>query len=177
MKDLDAVRSCLYSEDGVNVYAVLDGASVPGLLNILAREAPEHECLYRGELKPDLAETAPYLVRLSPGAGFTEWVLENGWGNHWGVFAVSHANLSAMRRHFRTYLIVHSSEAKPMYFRYYDPRVLRVYLPTCNEEELRTVFGPVTRFVVEGEQPDTLLEFLFESGSLVTRPKDLKLEG
>ena len=44
-------------------------------------------CLYRGELQPDMAEVAPYLVKLDRDAPFTDWVLDRGWGNHWGVFA------------------------------------------------------------------------------------------
>jgi hypothetical protein len=35
-------------------------------------------------------------------------------------------------------------------FRYYDPRVLRVYLPSCRPSELETVFGPV---VSVGKKP------------------------
>ena len=45
------------------------------------------------------------------------------------------------------------------YFRYYDPRVLRVYLPTCNARELQTVFGPVLRYLVEDEKPTGLWTF------------------
>jgi hypothetical protein len=48
-----------------------------------------------------------------------------------------------------------------MVFRYYDPRVLRVYLPTCVTVELRTVFGPIECFWMEGESPEKMLEFCF----------------
>ena len=43
-----------------------------------------------------------------------------------------------------------------VYFRFYDPRVLRVYLPTCSSSELKGVFGPVGRFVVEGPEGQAL---------------------
>ena len=45
------------------------------------------------------------------------------------------------------------------YFRFYDPRVFRVYLPSCNSTELEDMFGPVTRFFIEGEDRNTLLEY------------------
>ena len=64
-----------------------------------------------------------------------------------------------MRRHFRTFLKVSSPEGKHLYFRYYDPRVLRSYLPTCNAQEMTTVFGAITAFFVEGENPEVLLQF------------------
>jgi hypothetical protein len=71
---------------------------------------------------------------------------------------------------------VHDGEGTPMLFRYYDPRVLRVYLPTCNAEELKTVFGPVLRFVLEGNQPEELLHFHLNNGALVQEQQSLLQE-
>jgi hypothetical protein len=163
----------LFAEDGSSVFAVLDGASVSELLQKLDEHKPDYECLYRGELAPDMAEVAPYLIRLEPDSEFTEWVIGEGWGNHWGVFAVARADLRSLRQHFRRFLMVHDEEGKPLYFRYYDPRVLRVYLPTCNGEELNTIFGPVAAYILEGEKPDSLLRFEAPSGSLVRKEKQL----
>src|SRR5436189_5509467 len=81
----------LFAESRIGVYAVLDGASIPDLRQALYAWYPEHECLYRGELTPDIAEAAPYLVRMQPGSDFCTWVMEKGWGNHWGVYALSYA--------------------------------------------------------------------------------------
>jgi hypothetical protein len=149
----------LFADSDNAVYAVLDAASVPGLLPELARERPEHLCLYRGELEPDLAYCAPYLVRLEEGKPFTNWLLAEGWGNHWGIFALSQADFRTMRKHFRTFLIVQTPDGQQVYFRYYDPRVLRVYLPTCNPEETRIIFGPVLSYFCEDETPESLLSF------------------
>jgi len=56
-------------------------------------------------------------------------------------------------------------------FRYYDPRVLRAYLPTCSPAELNTFFGPVTAFITEGENPGEILEFRNERGTLASAVK------
>jgi hypothetical protein len=147
-------------EDGLNTYAVLDGASIPDLLDHLYGEArPEFACLYRGELEPDIAEVAPYLVLLKPGQPFTDWLLTEGWGKHWGIFAISPADFKATQKHFRTFLMVKDPDGKQLYFRYYDPRVLRIYLPTCNAAETATVFGPVRSYTLEDENPATPLRF------------------
>src|SRR5215471_19605998 len=163
---VQAVSQYLFAEPGATVFAIVDGASALGLLASLYRYQPDYVCLYRGELQPDMAEVAPYLVRLEPTAEYTAWVIEHGWGNHWGIFAVSHADMREMRQHFRRFLIVHDSSGKPLLFRYYDPRVLRVYLPTCNAEELATVFGPVTYYLLEENDQGNALRFSIESGSL-----------
>ena len=154
----------LFTDLEAHVYALLDGASVPDLLIKLHAHQPEHVCLYRGDLKPDLAECAPYLVRLEEEDDFTNWVLGEGWGKHWGIFAVSPADLKALRKHFRTFLMVRNPEGRQVYFRYYDPRVLRVYLPTCNPEETGVIFGPVSSYICEGEKAETVIDFRLEEG-------------
>ena len=65
--------------------------------------------------------------------------------------------------------MVYDEDGKPLYFRYYDPRVLRVYLPTCNESELKTVFGPVTHYWVEGEDGNSMIEYSQADDELIER--------
>jgi len=161
MPDENLTRSLtghLFYEPDATVYAVLDGAAVPELLDRLyGDERPEFECLFRGSLEPDMAEVAPYLVQLEPDADFTRWVLGNGWGNHWGIFAAAPATLGVMRVHFRSLTMVKGPEGRLTYFRFYDPRVLRRYLPTCTPEEREQVFGPVLFYAFEDADPAVML--------------------
>jgi len=161
---VEQISRHLFADVSARAFAVLDGASIPDLVPKLQEQRPEYECLYRGELAPDLAECAPYLVQLEPASDFTNWILEHGWGKNWGIFATAAADLHAMRRHFRTFLIVHDEEGKPLYFRFYDPRVLRVYLPTCNAEEALKMFGSIIYYTLEHETPNAVLQFHRESG-------------
>ena len=71
-----------------------------------------------------------------------------------------------MRKHCRTFLIVHGANGKPLYFRYYDPRVLRLYLPTCTAQELAIVFGPISSYLMEDETPSSLLGFRRANGAV-----------
>jgi len=177
MADLsEELRAHLFEPQGASVFAVLDGASVPRLLERLYTVgAPEWECLYRGKLEPDMAHVAPYLVRLEAGHRFSDWVLSNGWGNHWGIFATSEAQLFHLRQHFRRFLRVYSPEGQPLYFRYYDPRVLRTYLPTCNAQELIELFGTViTSYVMDDEDGTNMLRFSNDSGKLKRVVRSLK---
>ncbi|MBK8509331.1 MAG: DUF4123 domain-containing protein [Candidatus Competibacteraceae bacterium] len=165
---LQALAQQLFAVPDTRVYAILDGASVPELPQTLERFGVESECLFRGELEPDLALVAPYLASVRPDDPFTAWLLQEGWGRHWGVFAVAPVDLRPLRMHLRGFLKVYGPELEPLYFRYYDPRVLRVYLPTCNAQELRTMFGPVLRYLTEDEDPSALLAFWPEDGQLHT---------
>jgi len=143
----------LFGAVKTKAYAVLDGASNPALLDHLYCDGirPEFECLYRGELEPDMAECAPYLVCLEQGSAFTEWLLANCYGNHWGIFALSPAGFREVFRHFRKHNMVFDENGNsPLYFRYYDPRVLRQVIMLFSKEQLTDFFGQVTAFFTEG---------------------------
>ena len=169
----DRLPKLLFASESESVYAILDGASVPGLLEKLAVAKEEHACLYRGALAPDLAKVAPYLIKLRPEGLLTDWILSEGWGKHWGIFAVTPVGLEALRRHFRQFLRVKDHTGKILYFRYYDPRVLRVYLPTCKRVEIKAVYGPISRFIAEDESPIQALVFPFDPVKIKPLPQPL----
>ncbi len=169
---VEPIASEIFAE-GVSTYAVLDGASIPELRQYLYAMKPEHECLYIGELTDDMAEVAPYLVELEPEAPFTKLVLDQGWGKHWGIFAVSETGIRDLRQHFRRFLTVYDPDGKALLFRYYDPRVLRSYLPTCTPDEVGKLFGPVKAFFAEGEKQETMMRFEQNAGQLMKRQVEL----
>jgi hypothetical protein len=171
---VEAVSEELFVEPETRVYAVLDGASVTRLLDRLYGLSPVFGCLFRGELTPDMAEVAPYLVQLEPGSEFTIWLIRQGWGNHWGIFIRSEADFRAMRRHLRSLLIVNeAASGRPLRFRYYDPRVLRLFLPACKGEELAALFGPAGEFLLESEDPNIALRLQRSGGGLSQESIDL----
>jgi hypothetical protein len=147
----------LLTEEGEELCALLDGASVPDLLERLHSEPSlEVECLLRGTLEPDMKQVAPYLVKLEPESEFAQWVVGTGWGNHWGSFATSRQGFRKLRNHLRALTLIHRRDGTPLYFRYYDPRVLRVFLPTCSPMQLKQMFGPVDAFLAENEAGDAV---------------------
>ena len=169
-----ALEERLWAEGEEAVFAIIDGASVPDLLQVMDELDPKSECLYAGDLEPDMGEVAPYLVRLEKDAPFSNWVIEQGWGKHWGVLIRSAGNFRVLRDHFRRFVIKYSAEGQPMYFRFYDPRVMRSYLPECKAGEAKAMFGPVTTYVVEDEVPETALLFSFGDDTLKCERLDLQ---
>ncbi len=148
---IDNLQTQLFSVKG-NLFAVIDGAAMPDLLDALYRLKPKFNCLYRGELPPDMAEVAPYLVQLEEGSGFTTWLLLKGVAKPFGIFLASPSDLLTVRRHLRRLLTVHTEDGKPLLFRFYDPRVLPTFLGTCTPEELANMFGPIEAYLL----PDKL---------------------
>lgn len=140
------------------LFALIDAARDDRILGLLQESGDEHACLYEAPASMELAEVAPYLVCLPPRSAFLDLMVREGWGRRWGVFLTSHQSMAAVRKHFRHFLTV-ESEGEEYLFRFYDPGILRVFLPVCNAEEISQFFGPVETFFVEGADPAMLLKY------------------
>lgn len=148
----------------VAVFAILDGAQDERIYAAVKGTFLPKDCLYSGDLPWQLQMTAPYLVQLDKEDRFTRYVINSGWGKHWASFLRTETGIKQLRRHLREFLRVRDEAGKRLIFRYYDPRVLRAYLPTCWPAELDTFFGPISAFITEGEEPGEILEFRKELG-------------
>lgn len=152
----EALRA-LQAQPGL--WAVLDGARSERI-RVLLRESVEMcQSLYEGPKGDAVAEAAPSLVSLPPGSRLLQSLVEEGWGRAWGVFLVCPQPFKEVRRHLRRLLMVDAEgEARRMYLRFYDPRVLRGLLPTFSSEQRQEFFGPVECVLLEDEQGRVLRE-------------------
>jgi hypothetical protein len=154
-----AVLRLLATQPGGHLYALLDAAREPMILELLEETELDYESLYEGEAGEEIAEFGPWLVRFPPGEELLATVARDGWGHSWGTFLVCEKDLDEVRRHLRKFLLIKLPDGRQVYFRFYDPRVLRTYLPTCTGPELETFFGPIRRMILESPDPGEALEF------------------
>ena len=164
---LSFVENHIKSKNAGNVFVILDGAAINGFLEKLYQWRPRHVCLFRGKLTPDMAEVAPYLVRLEENHPFSEWVIKNASGRHWGVFFSSMFDERKLRRKFRNMLDASLPDGRTVLFRYYDPRILNAYLPSCEESELTLMFDRVENYFVEDDEQGTLRRHELINGVLI----------
>ena len=143
----------------LRMYALLDAARDPAVLDLLNTWRPEHTSLFSDHSPAALLTVAPYLARLGPQTLFADTLTRDGWGRDWVVCLESRASLAALKAHFRKFLLVKDHEDRRLYFRFYDPRILRAYLPTLNDDEAREFFGPIDAFLCPTDRRETLLEF------------------
>ncbi|TDH18498.1 DUF4123 domain-containing protein [Segetibacter sp. 3557_3] len=149
-------------------FILIDAARV-GLEIHRAKEFnSKNSSLYRGRSEEQLAEVAPYLFALSRQVEFGKWYLENGWGNAWGVLVRTEFAFEELHKHFRKFLLVKTEDGQELYFRYYDPRVLREFLPTCTGRQLNDFFGPVEQFICEDENSGYALVYSLQDHLLKT---------
>ncbi|HVZ33234.1 MAG TPA: DUF4123 domain-containing protein [Polyangiaceae bacterium] len=153
-------------ETPMPLFALLDAARAPRVMQLLLTHGEVYYSLYDGPEAERYAEVAPYLVELPPMSRLTEALVREHWGQSLGCFLFAQADFKSVRRQLRKFLLVEGEGAKKVYFRFYDPRVLRTFLPTCSAEECATFFGPIGHFVIEGEAPRTAWVFSRTSGGV-----------
>lgn len=141
------------------LFALLDAAREPDIPELLKASGEQFQSLYSGEKGEELAPFGPFLVALPPQSVLLKRLVEDGWGKSWAIYLTCQEQFDQVRKHFRHFLMVELKNGQQAYFRFYDPRVMRAFLPTCSSEETNQLFGPVTCYLMEAAQPDSLLQF------------------
>ena len=155
--DQAAVESFLREQQPL--YALLDAARDDRVLAWILTSGLEHASLYEGEEGRQLAPWGPYLVRLQAEGPGLRSLLEQSWGQAWGIFLCCPLPLAEVRRQLRRSLLVRLPAGQTAYFRFYDPRVLRDFLPGFSPAELQNFLGPIQTVFLEGVSPEECWRF------------------
>ncbi len=105
-------------------------------------------------------------MSLSKSSVLLESLVQDGWGKHWGIYLTSLAPFETVLAHLQQLLWVQMETKERLYFRFYDPRILKVFLPTLTVMEQQRWFGPVRRWLV-ADKPGSegkVLEYVSELG-------------
>ncbi len=149
-------------------HILLDGARMGIAMSEARLRNKAHESLYRGENLGMLDQVSPQLFSFNAAVPFGHWCLKTGWGHSWGVMLKSSWPMPELHKHFRKFLTVKTEGGKSLFFRFYDPRVLRIFLPTSDTAQLREFFGAgaIDYFIMEDEDPAFALRIWHENGFL-----------
>lgn len=154
--------------NGPKSYMLIDAARNPGIYPALVAHQGELpvRSLYQGELADNLADVSPYVAALEPGGGFADWLIDQGWGAAWGLFVHSPLDIDTVRRSLRRFTVVNTEDGRALLFRFYDPRVLRAFLPTCTPDQLAPLFRDVSGFLVEEDGGAAVRQFAWIGAEL-----------
>ncbi|HEX5745666.1 MAG TPA: DUF4123 domain-containing protein [Archangium sp.] len=148
------------------LFAVLDAARDERILVLLRESVEAYRSLYEGAQGEAMAEIAPYVVHLPRDSRLLRSLVQEGWGRNWGIFLSSQRPFRDVRRHLRKFLMVKDSANRELYFRFYDPRVLRVFLPTSWPEQNQALFEGIGAYWAEGDDGTSLLRFALKEQAL-----------
>lgn len=133
------------------LYAIVDAGRGLRVLELLRQHIEPHQSLYDGLEGETLEDVAPYLVGpMRKDSALLEHLLDEGFGKRWSIFVTSPEKFVEVRRHFRRFLKVemeHSHEE--VFFRFFDPGVLRPFWPTCTAGQKREFATGLEQIFVE----------------------------
>jgi uncharacterized protein DUF4123/FHA domain-containing protein len=139
------------------LFGVFDAARSDRIRELKGGSEERCRSLYDGPQADALAEAAPYLIELPRVSRLLELLVREGWTQRWGIYLTSDLPFDKVRRHLRRFLLVEDEETtEKVYFRFYDPATLRLFLPTCTPRQESTFFGEIGRFYAEGEAGEVL---------------------
>jgi hypothetical protein len=142
-----------------NLYAIVDSARNEDVFRYFLTDNVVYRSIFQGKMDIKFFGVSAFLVECKKDSILFNWLTTEGWGDSCSIFLVSKAPFDDVFNHFQKFIRVYLEEDDIVYFRYYDPRVLRIYLPTCNNKEISTFFGEIQSFFVESENPEVLTEF------------------
>ena len=148
--------------DGHYLYAILDAYDSPSVPEKIKEIGNDRGvCLFTGEAETKYGELAPYLAAVD--AGLLDWMVRTVWKAPWGVFLLSKMTLDELREHFQRFLMVRLPDGERWFFRYYDPRILKIYLSNCEPLELQQFFGPARAFAISNAESEDVSFLHFQS--------------
>jgi hypothetical protein len=150
-------------------FILLDAARMKESMTMARQLNPAHQSLYKEKNERPLASVSPYLFTHPGSSAFESWFFENGWGNSWGLLINANCSFEKLHYHLRKFLMVHTEDKEQIFFRFYDPRVLRIFLPTCDKSQIVEFFGPIKTFIMEAEEKEMAIEFTHHTGILERR--------
>lgn len=134
------------------LFALLDAARSDRVLVMLQEAIEEYWSLYDGISAVTQASVAPYLVELREESGLLSRLVLEGWGGARGIYFTSKRPRKDIRSHLRKLLMVTREDPGDMvFFRFYDPRVLPIVLPTMNARQEAEIFGDIEHFYCEDD--------------------------
>ena len=114
--------------------AVLDGAKIANLPEMLATSGLAHRCLFKGAAFDELHSVAPWIVELKATDRFTGYLFTRGtapwhlWDAEPGIFLRTRASIDDIWRHLRKFTRLPDGAGGWVYWRFWEPGPLAVLL-------------------------------------------------
>ena len=161
------------AEQEFQTFTILDAAKIRNLPEILEASGLEHRCLFQGQAKDEMGASAPWLVRLVPGARIARKLFmdqrSNGfWDLAAATFLRSQCSFDEIWRHLRRFTRLQDADGKWLLFRFWDAQSLMMLQLSQSLSGARRFFSPYHRVIIPVPAEGLCVVFTRASASWVT---------
>lgn len=155
------LEELLFANKELNTYAIIDAAKEGSIPYFLEGMKATFGSLLQGNDAKKLAEVAPYIVLLEKCSDVSQWYMEKLYGNSVGFALKTNLGIESLTQFWarKVKTRIPGTEEKG-FFRYYDPSVLREYLPILEEDnELIEFMGTTNSILVETQNHEQIFVY------------------
>lgn len=156
-----------------NHYLLLDGAQIDDLLKTIYRlnKSAEVDVLYINTRFAELQKVSPILVKVQSGEPLFH-KFQQDWQQTAGIHFIAKGDIYTLGNHLRSSLQAKINN-QPVIFRYYDPRILELWLETISIEQQSQFMGPITTLYIFSSKEQKQLEYYNENYLVCVTPNSI----
>lgn len=137
------IRQQLQLQDGEHLYCIVDACQDRNFAFLAnSRYGQPFRSLFKGCAAEGMEDYAPYFIPIDLDTDFLEQFCAR-LNKNIGILFTSSAKPIAIFRHLREIFIVQDESGQEHFFRFYDPRVLKSYIESSDQTEIKDLSGPV----------------------------------
>ncbi len=124
-------------------FCVIDAAASPDLYRLALENPGQSVSLFDGTPLEKNSAHGPHVISFGDDATLLASFVYGGWDANASIYLTSGEEFLNLAGFLKSLLLAKTEDGHRLLFRYYDPRVLRAFLPTCTPGEVAEFFGPV----------------------------------
>ncbi|WP_373634891.1 DUF4123 domain-containing protein [Yoonia sp. SS1-5] len=129
-------------------FILLEAARRPDIETVLQGFKVDYLPLYQGVSADEYALHAPYIAQVKEGSRAADWLIEESWGQGWGVWLRSARSLDELRKHFRKFTQLYNpTEDRWFLFRFYAPETMRRIVPALPPRDFAAFTQDIAAYI------------------------------
>ena len=137
--------------DATGTVILIEAARRPDIEVVLQGFDVRYVPIYQGASADTFARHAPYLAEIRGDSRAADWLIDESWGQGWGVWLRSDSTLAGLRKQFRKFTQLYNPDEDRWYvFRFYAPETVRRVVPLMRPADFADFTQGIDAVVVPG---------------------------
>ena len=123
-----------------------------------------NESLFKGTKDEVIMDVSPWLLQIDDQLS-ENLSKETDFSMQFTLQVEAAGDIHRVATHLRKF-IYQTIDGREYFFRFYDARVFKKYLPTCDKDQILDFFGPIDSFLIEEEAAEGGIRYWQKDGIL-----------
>lgn len=160
----------------LNHYLILDGAQIDDLVKTIYKlqKTAQVDVLYLNTRFAELQDVSPVLVKVQPTDPLFQ-KFQTDWQTTAGIHILAKGDIYTLGNHLRSSLQA-KINGQPTLFRFYDPRILKLWLETITPQQQSQFMGTITTLYLPATEDSQAKEYHNDQHLVCVTPDTVWIE-